>query len=166
MDQDAFRKTYREINECFCVYEKCILTNRCGCNQAERFCIAEREGVECRSEEAQEQCFNFLEALREKARFFLKTHGQGSPLPHRKALRLQVGGLRGLHCLRYPDEATPVIIGSVHGLLSSCLKRYDGIENLPYQQIIKQIAAYQEPRRTTRRLQKKMENEETDKDDD
>lgn len=158
MDQDAFRNTYREINECFCIYEKSILTNRCGCNLTERFCIAEREGVECRSSEAQQQCADFLDSLLLKARFLLKTRAGQGPLPHPKAMRLQVGGLRGLHCLRHPGEATPVIIGNVHGLLSSCVRHYGGIDRLPYQQIIQQVAAYQEPRRTTKRQQDKEDD--------
>lgn len=155
MDQDAFRKTYREVNECFCVYEKSILTNRCHCPLAERFCIAEREGIECPSEEAHEQCFNFLETLRDKARFTLKSKSEHNPLPHGKAVQLQVGGLRGLHCLRYPDEQTPVIIGNINALLSSCVKHYGSVDALPYQQIIKQVAEYKEPKRTTRRQRDK-----------
>jgi hypothetical protein len=151
MDQDAFRKTYQEVNECFCVYEKSVLTNRCHCPLAQRFCIAEREGVECQSEQAQEQCFTFLDRLRDKARFALKTRSEHSPLPHGKAVRLQVGGLRGLHHLRYPDEQTPVIIGNIHNLVDSCIKQYGSVNALPFQQIIKQVADYREPRRSTRR---------------
>jgi len=53
MDQDIFRRTYREVNERFCAFEKGVLTNNCECSQAERFCIAEREGVHCRADAAQ-----------------------------------------------------------------------------------------------------------------
>ena len=40
MDQDAFRQTYREVNERFCAYEKAVLTNKCACSQSERSTLA------------------------------------------------------------------------------------------------------------------------------
>jgi retinol dehydrogenase 13 len=49
MDNDAFRDTYRAVNERFCPYEKTILTGNGGCSLARKFCIAEREGVQCDS---------------------------------------------------------------------------------------------------------------------
>ncbi|MBF0255300.1 MAG: hypothetical protein HQL47_02335 [Gammaproteobacteria bacterium] len=160
MDQDAFRKTYQEVNECFCVYEKAILLNRCHCALADRFCIAEREGVECQTAPAQEQCFEFLETLRENARFALKARSELYPLPHGKAMRLQMGGLRGLHRLRYPSEQTPVLIANVHDLLSGLVADYGSIEALPYNRIIQQVAEYREPKRSTRRQRDKGQPEE------
>ena len=56
MDQDLFRQTYREVNEVFCAFEKSVLTNECSCHLAERFCIAEREGVHCRERRSQTRC--------------------------------------------------------------------------------------------------------------
>ena len=105
MDQDAFRQTYREVNEVFCAFEKGVLTNQCGCRCAERFCIAEREGVHCRSEPGQARCLRWLELLREQARFALRTEEDRRILPHGKAIRLQVGGMRGLLRVLGGDEA-------------------------------------------------------------
>ena len=96
MDQDAFRRTYRDVNERQCAYEKSVLTNECSCSCAQRFCIAEREGVHCRSETGQARCLRWLDLLREQARFALRTEEERQLLPHGKAMRLQVGGMRGL----------------------------------------------------------------------
>ncbi|MEO5342074.1 MAG: hypothetical protein H7842_01835 [Gammaproteobacteria bacterium SHHR-1] len=161
MDQDAFRETYREINECFCIYEKPILMNRCHCPQAARFCIAEREGVECRSLSAQQQCREFLDSLRENARFALKSRSPETPLPHAKAMRLLMGGLLGLHRIRYPGDPTPVLIANVHGLLNDCIGHFGGIQRLPFARIIQQLAEYREPRRRTRRQRDKGPPEDT-----
>ncbi len=155
MDQDAFRETYREVNACFCLYEKPILMNRCLCAQAKRFCIAEREGVECQSESAQQQCQSFLETLRENARFALKSRTDSSPLPHGKAMRLQMGGLRGLHHICHADDPVPVQINDVHDLLEHAVHTFGSIEDLPYPRIIQQVAEYREPKRTTRRQREK-----------
>jgi hypothetical protein len=144
MDQDAYRRTYQEINERPCVYEKSLLSLHCSCSQARKVCIAEREGVNCLSDEAQEQCIELLETLRKKARFALKSNNDKETLPHGKAMRLQVGGLRGLYLALSPEAAaTPDCVEDIYGLINRAKEVFNGLENLPYQILIKEVAAYQ-----------------------
>jgi hypothetical protein len=143
MDSDAFRDTYRAINERYCVYEKAILTNNCACSKAQRFCIAEREGVQCTSDAAQARCIEALEILRQQARFSLKATKDDAVLPHAKAMRVQVGGLRGIHVALHPDVPPPVRIAEVYGLLVQAVERFGALSALPFQVVIQQIAAYQ-----------------------
>jgi hypothetical protein len=144
MDQDSYRKTYREINERPCVYEKSVLTLHCSCSQATKVCIAEREGINCLSDEAQEQCIELLETLRKKARFALKSNNDNEVLPHGKAMRLQVGGLRGLYLALTPEVVqTPDCVEDIYGLINRAKEVFNGLENLPYQLMIKEVAAYQ-----------------------
>lgn len=143
MDNEIFRRTYRAINERFCPYEKSILTNNCRCSQADRFCIAEREGVRCASDAAQARCLSLLEILRQQSRFNLKSTGDdGSALPHAKAMRIQVGGLRGLHAALAPDEPVPATIEDIYGVIDAAVERFGSLDGLPFQPIIQQIAAY------------------------
>ncbi len=151
MDQDAFRRTYRDVNERSCVYEKSLLTNQCDCALAERFCIAEREGVRCRSAEAHERCVELLARLREQSRFALRTDQDRSALPHGKAIRIQVGGLRGLHLALHPDDPPPPAIADVAGLIQAAEARFGSLSRLPYSAIMQQIAAYQGRQRKRRR---------------
>jgi hypothetical protein len=154
MDQDAFRQTYREVNEVFCVFEKSVLTNECRCRYAERFCIAEREGVHCRSQTAQARCLRWLELLRERARFALHTDEQHRRLlPHGKAIRLQVGGMRGLLAVlaaQDRDDHEPTI-DDVDATLAQAEQRYGTLEQLPFSDIIREVAAYQVRKRSRRR---------------
>jgi hypothetical protein len=144
VDQDAFRRTYRQINERACIYEKSLLSRQCGCSQAKKVCIAEREGIHCVSDDAQEQCAELMETLRRQARFALKSNDDTGVLPHGKAMRLQVGGLRGLYLALHPDhENPPERIDDVHGLINLAKKTFNGLDNLPYQTLIQQVAAYQ-----------------------
>jgi hypothetical protein len=144
MDQDAYRRTYREINERACAYEKSLLSHHCACSQAKKVCIAEREGVHCLSDEAQEQCLELLETLRRQARFTLKSNNEKEVLPHGKAMRLQVGGLRGLYLALSPGETEmPNCIDDVYALINQAREVFNGLENLPYQVLIQQVAAYQ-----------------------
>ncbi len=150
MDQDAFRKTYREVNEVYCAFEKSVLTNECRCSQAERFCIAEREGVHCRSPERQTRCLHWLELLREQARFALRSDEERRLLPHGKAIRLQVGGMRGLQRVldNTGDERPPV--DDIDGTLSVAESRFGTLEAAPFSEIMRAVAAYEIRRRSRR----------------
>jgi len=151
MDQDAFRQTYREVNEVYCAFEKSVLTNECKCSQAERFCIAEREGVHCRSEERQTRCLKWLELLREQARFALRTEEQKKLLPHGKAIRLQVGGMRGLTKILDPAASASAPIDDVDGMLTKAEKYFDTLEKAPFSEIMREVAAYKVRKRSRRR---------------
>jgi hypothetical protein len=143
VDQDAFRRTYRSVNERYCAYEKSVLTNHCECSQAERFCIAEREGVHCRADAAQEQCVEILALLRDAARFALRSAPDQAVLPHGKAMKIQVGGLRGIHAALHPGEPVPVRISDVHALICAAKDRFGTLAALPFSTIMQQVAAYQ-----------------------
>jgi hypothetical protein len=151
MDQDQFRETYRVVNELACPYEKSILTNNCDCSRAERFCIAEREGVRCTSGPAQAQCLALLAFLRARARFAVQSTDERSTVPHGKAMKLQVGGMRGLKAALDPDAPVPNTIDDVHGTLVAALDRFGGLDQLPLPPIVQQIAAYRGRRRSRRR---------------
>jgi len=154
VDQDAFRDTYNAVNQRRCPYEKSILTDNCGCARARRFCIAEREGVHCTADDAQARCLELLEHLRSRARFALRTTGGQGALPHAKAMRVQVGGLRGVHAAlteagdeslaphKQRDGGASRQIDDVDALLRAASERFGGLAGLPYQRIIQAIAAY------------------------
>jgi len=147
MDNQVFRATYRAVNERFCPFEKSILTNNCGCSRGRRFCIAEREGINCSSDVVQALCLELLNWLRRQAHFALKATDERAALPHAKAMRVQVGGLRGLHAVVKPDEPIPETIEDIHGIIAAALDQFHTLAALPYQPIIRQIAAYQGRRR-------------------
>ena len=152
MDQDAFRKTIRDVNERGCAYEKSVLTNQCRCSQAERFCIAEREGVHCHSDAGQAQCLELLRLLREQARFALRTDEDRGMLPHGKAIRIQVGGLRGLYRSLHPEEPAPEPIPDVYRLIGEAKDEFGSLDALPFSHIMQQVAAFNaRPRRRRRR---------------
>ena len=142
MDNEIFRQTYSAINERFCPFEKSILTNNCRCAKAKRFCIAEREGVQCTSDDAQIRCIAVLDLLRTQARFALKTTAERRALPHAKAMRVQVGGMRGIQAALEPDAEPPAQIEDIDALLDAAVARFGNLDALPFQTIVQQITAY------------------------
>jgi hypothetical protein len=148
MDNEMFRQAYQAINERFCPFEKTILTRHGDCCRAERFCIAEREGVRCGADASQARCEAFLALARQNARFALKATDQRTALPHAKAMRVQVGGLRGLHAALEPDQPVPQRIPDIDRILDAAVARFGDLAELPFQPIIQQIAAFQGRKRS------------------
>ncbi len=148
MDSERFRRTYREINERLCPFEKVLLTQRCQCKRAQRFCIAEREGVCCNRGAAQQRCVLLLDLLEKNARFVLKVTRQ-KILPHGKALRMQAGGVLGLYRALYPEKESLEKIPDVDALIECAITRFGGVENFPFPAILSSIRTVQgrRPRR-------------------
>ncbi len=150
MDENAYRELYREVNDRQCHYEKAILSTRCSCSTMRKINLAEREAARCEEEAAWRRCHHYLETLRQAAIFTLKARGEGQRLPHAKAMRLQMGGLRGLYAALHPGQSVPDPIPDISGLLAEAQKRWGSFEALPFEEIIKEVAAW-EGRRPKRR---------------
>ena len=151
MDQDAFRQTYQQVNERYCAYEKAILTHQCNCSQARKLNIAEREATHCANDNAQVLCIQYLDALKKQARFALKLTTSTGVLPHGKAIKIQVGGLRGLQQVLHSELEPTAPIKDVSALIADAISTYAEIENLPFSRIMQQVAAYQGRKRVSKR---------------
>jgi len=141
-DENAYRKTYREVNPLQCVFERGMLRRCVDCEMAVRRNIAEREAVGCRDQAAHALCAGFKERLKRAAMFVLKVAHPDDPLPHAKELKLQCGGLAGL------GEAVgegPQETGNVAALLRGALSRHGSLDDLPYQAMLPMIRSF-EPR--------------------
>ncbi|AGA90435.1 hypothetical protein Thimo_1657 [Thioflavicoccus mobilis 8321] len=150
MDDERLRRAYPEINDRLCPFEKGILSTQAGCRRARRFCVAERLGVRCDTDAAQARCQSFLDLVRRQARFALKAVDRQAALTHANALRIQVGGLRGVRALLAPPTSPESPIDDIDGLLRAATTHFGDLGTLPWSAVIQQIAAY-EGRRPPRR---------------
>ncbi len=147
MTNDSIPSPSRDLDERPCAYEPSILTNNAACSEARKYCIAEREGVHCASERARSDCIALLEILRRQARFALHVADEHAALPHAKAMRVQIGGLRGVQAALAPDEPIPRRISDIRRTVKAALAQFGDLSRLPFQEIVKEIAAYQGRRR-------------------
>lgn len=143
MDEDAYRGAFGAVARLHCPFEKAILCRCSDCENVRRINLAEREAVSCRSAVARENCRTLHELLREKAIFALKLHAAGDMITHAKELKLQCGGLLGLHTLLPGEPGTP----NVHALVVQAQERFGSLQHLPYDEIVKSITAYEGRRR-------------------
>ena len=131
-----------------CPFEKAILSVQCACELATRFSIAEQMGVECRSDIARNNCATLLIYLRDRARFVLKVTDTSAGLPFGKEMRVMLGGLHGLQRLMATEaDASASGVQNIHALVQQAQAAYGSLDALPYQEIVKTIAAYQGRRR-------------------
>lgn len=134
-----------------CPFEKTLLGRRFGCACATRYYIAERELGSCADEQARARCMDLLRQLHGNARFVLKLTGSLEHLPHGKEMKIQYGGLLGLQAVLQGEDVGGLEgderVEDIHGLIDSALETYTALESLPYQEIVKAMAAYQHRRR-------------------
>lgn len=135
--------------EADCPFEKAILSGQCACELAARSALGEQLRVRCRSALACTNCRTLLALLRERARFALKHADPAAPMPFGKEMRLMVGGLVGLQRALEGGSDRPAVT-DVHGLVQDAQSRYGRLEGLPFQEIVKTIAAFQPRRRGPR----------------
>jgi hypothetical protein len=143
MEENEFRNTYHSVNQLRCQFEKTILARRGGCSMANRFCIAEREGVGCKSKDAQQRCTLILKTMRDKACFALHITKIEGPLPHAKEIKVQTGGLLGLLTLVSNSDDIPETIDNIHTLIEYAIKHYGSIDNLPYNKMARAISKFE-----------------------
>lgn len=143
MDEDQFRAVYREVNTNRCVFEKALNNRRCDCSRKERFLLATREGVGCRSESSLANCTEFLDALREKSRFALRETFIDGPLPHNKELKVQAGGTLALQLHLYPALAGEKTVQDIYELVNIGLSKYGNIADFPYGELVKGVVHYE-----------------------
>lgn len=142
MDNEQLRATLGALNPTRCPFEQAILTHRWNCSQAERWCIAERQGVLCRSKTARDPCLRLLGVLRQQARFALGHRDSATALSHARGTRLQVGGLRGLASALAAELPLERAMADVLGLVQRAEACYPDLAELPLEPIIREIAAF------------------------
>ena len=151
MEEKEYKETYHSINQRRCVFEKTINSRRCTCNQSQRFHLADREGIACKSATDNALCIEFLNSMRSNARFALHLTSADGPLPHTKEIKVQTGGLLGLQALIYPHRATDTNIENAIGLIDAAIEKYSSLEKLPYDILVQAIVKFEGRKRRPRK---------------
>lgn len=99
---------------------------------------------------AQERCLAFLGIARDKSRFALKSLRAEDALTYLQALRVQVGGVRGIQRVLAPNAGSVARKPDIDRLLQAVMDRFGGFDDLPWSTVVRHIVAFQ-GRRTGRR---------------
>jgi hypothetical protein len=127
-----------------CVFERALLARHAVCELAVAHQIAERETFACTHAPAREECRQLAGLLREKSAFALHLADTQRILPHAMIMKLQCGGLDGMKAVFDPLALAP----NVRRLLRLARERHGALEDLPFSEIVKGIAAWKPRRRS------------------
>lgn len=142
MDEEQYRKTYQQVNELPCVFERAML-RRCGtCDSAQRINLAEREAVKCLTEDSHKDCKEFLAIIHGKSAFAIGEQNPGEKLPFGKEIKIQCGSIAGLDNALDQDNKD---LG-IHTLIQAATADCGDIKNLPFENIVRDIAAFKSRR--------------------
>ena len=141
MDEQEYKNAYDRINQLKCVFEKAMCSLKCHCSQGTMFRLADRHGFGCNSPVDQKRCVDFLNHLRKQTRFVFKINDLDGPLPHNKEIRVQNGGLLGLQQIVTQQEQDTV--ADVSQLLKQSYEKFGDMENIPFDQVMQSVMAYQ-----------------------
>ena len=144
LNESAYKATYDDKVRLSCPFEKAILSRCAECDQAHKFNIAEREAVACSAAVPRENCLTLHGMLHQNAVFTLKLIHPDQPLPHAKEIKVQCGGLLGVQRL-FDQEASTV--ENVHALVGEIQNRYGTMQEVSFQEVVKEIAAFEGRRR-------------------
>lgn len=153
MEENEYKSTYNEIASIRCVFEKALTNHQAKCRLSRHFCLADREGYCCESEEFSVRCSELLKNLRKNSTFVLKLQEISGPLPHNMEIRVQAGGLQGLAKLvesTNMDSGSPSLVDDISRILEQVTKKYGSLENLPYSEIIQSVVQFQGRRRRSK----------------
>ena len=139
MNEDEYRKTYQQVNEIRCVFEKALCSLRCSCSKSKSFRLADRTCYGCHSKNAQKQCAEFLNKLRGQTRFVFKISEIDGPLPHNKEIRVQNGGLLGLQKLQ---DINLEKVEDIQAIISSAMEKYGDMSQLPFDIVMQSVMAF------------------------
>jgi len=143
MEEDEYRNTYNAVNDRRCVFEKAVNSRRCSCSKSQRFHLADREGISCRSAAGNALCTGLLQLMRNNARFALHLTSVQGPLPHAKEIRVQTGGMLGLQGLVYSDKKEQASVDDIIATIDAALQRYGRLEDIPFDIIVQGIVSFE-----------------------
>lgn len=127
----------RDAGQRRCCFSDALDARAAGCAKAVKATRRYRRAVYCSNTQAHGTCMNWLDQMRNAARFSLGTRQSPSALRRRTAVKLQCGGLLGMGDL---VERQPVKrIQDVSDLLRRALVRYGSFERVPLQAVVKRI---------------------------
>jgi hypothetical protein len=125
-----------------CAFAKAVLSRGASCELARREPRGVGEYVACVSSPARIDCSVLVALLRERSSLALKL--RRGPLLHTQALKLQCGGVAGLRKVLEAGH------DDVHRLVAQAQERWGSVANLPWQEVVRDVAAWQARRRTPR----------------
>jgi len=138
-----------------CPFKRAILHGGFGCEKSVRRVAAVQSSIACCSKDAQARCKALFELMLGSARFALRIDGPADAVPNGTLIRLQAGGLLGMrHLLGDAADGSPDrgadVVEDIHGLVARACGRFNSLNDLPFDRVVRGMTAYRLKRRRPR----------------
>jgi hypothetical protein len=142
-EETTYSHARGEINHLPCAFAKAIRAHHAVCELAILPGAGARAETACAQPLARAACVQLLALLHEKSVFSLGVGASKRTLTQGMQTRLQCGGLDGLKAVMDADAVAP----DVHRLVRLAQERYGALEELPFAEVVKGVAAWQKKAR-------------------
>ncbi|MDO8926285.1 MAG: hypothetical protein Q7U94_05150 [Sideroxyarcus sp.] len=132
MDEAAYRQKFAEVVARPCVFEKALLAGCVACGCAQRKQIAEREAATCSEAASHFRCHELHHSLRHSFAFALGKMHDEEVLPHAQEMRVQCGGLKGLHQVLSGGSD----VDDVDALVANALRHWGDWAGMPWSEVV------------------------------
>jgi len=143
MNQDTQQDPRGVQTQYPCAFGKALLARCAVCELAELRAYAEIQTVVCSMPPAHARCVALRQLLRTKSVFALKQPDTAAAMPHALAMKLECGGLRGMHQVLDIQGTVP----DIQQLHSVARARFASLADLPFEPIVGSVVHWQGRRR-------------------
>ncbi len=148
MDDEQYRQTRAAISQPRCRYEKAIQYGYFQCQWHQRIALGERESLHCTRQSAFEICDEFHSLTLKHSGFALGTARMPVHLSFNQAMKVQIGGLRGVieqagKTIVEPEIQPSAQLQDVAEELEQLKARIGGaFENMDFSEIMPHISSF------------------------
>ncbi len=150
MDEKEYQSALKSINSSQCVFEKALFTVHCECKCSQRFCLADRQGINCTNALRLKYCTRLLSLLRKSSRFLMHKTQVDKPIPHNQEIKIQLGGLLGVQIALLPECNTTTKIQDIGCIVGDAYTQFDAFQALPMSEVVQVISRFDIRRRKRR----------------
>ncbi len=153
MDDEQYRQAREAISQPRCCYEKAIQHGYFGCQWHRRVALGERESLHCTRQVAYTDCDTFHSLTLKQSGFALGSPRMPVHLSFNQAMKVQIGGLRGVIVLAgkpvmEPGRTSMPELHDISDELAQLKERNNGsFESVDFSGIMPQISGFSARRR-------------------
>lgn len=152
MDDEQYRQAREAIEQPRCLYEKALQYGYFSCRYACKIALGEREAMHCSDPIAHSRCAAFYALTLKKSGFALGTTLMPTHLTFNKAMKVQIGGLRGAAKLasmpvELPEKSAIALAPDVAACLERIQSEEANFETVDFSEIVPHIQKFSMRRR-------------------
>ncbi|WP_372521580.1 hypothetical protein [Sulfuricaulis sp.] len=135
------------MEEYKCAFSNTLVTGQFGCEKAEQVTRRGGPDVVCSSDQAHQECEKLFQRMKQAALPAFGVEDDLLSMPHSVLVKIQFGGLLGLHRLQGNGTDESAVVKNIHGLVGQAIGKHGGLDAIPCQAFVEDMTSYKLKRR-------------------